>query len=354
MKNIFRIIAFTLILSLLMPGSVFCDTVDSIVAESVVGSWYGQYTGNHNDIYVERYMNMTIESIDDNGNFTEVAYVPTVEGQGYDYEYFNYKFEGKFDFSTNEFFMQGTKLMEHNSSTNWTMIPFDGSLYYTDSGELNVSGIADNNPEKEFLFARVSDWAKQEVTDANARGLIPESIKGKDLSKPITRAEFAAVSVQLYETLTGEEAEIVSIPFIDTLGSIDEDYIKKAYGLNIAIGTSDKLFEPDIAINREQLVTMLCRTIKKFKYDEWTIDTDSQYILDYSGVTKFADDENISDFAKPSVYYMVKMGIISGIDTTHFAPKNYTDEQEAEGYATATREQAIALSLRIYNASDNF
>ena len=37
---------------------------------------------------------------------------------------------------------------------------------------------------------------------------------------------------------------------------------------------------------------------------------------------------------------------------TRFAPKNTTSAQEASGYAMATREQAIALSLRIFKVSD--
>ena len=49
---------------------------------------------------------------------------------------------------------------------------------------------------------------------------------------------------------------------------------------------------------------------------------------------------------------MVKMGIINGIDDNRFAPRNTTKEEEANGYASATREQALAMSLRIYRLSD--
>ncbi len=329
----------------------------AITKDEILGSWYGQYTGSHStnsvfDGYVERYMNMTIEEIDDDGNFTGVSYVTTVEGQGYDDHWFNYECKGTVDFTTNEFFMQGTKITEQNSGTNWTLVPFTGTLSYNDSGELTVTGIAKNNEEQPFYFARVSDWAKTEVTDANALGLMPATMQGKDMSKPITRAEFAAVAVCLYEALAETEVQSVSTPFTDIAGNVDEESVQKAYGLNIAIGTSDTEFEPDTEINREQLATMLCRTIKKQKFAEWTYETDSEYFLDTAGVKLFDDDNEISDYAKASVYYMVKMGIINGIDDTHFAPQNMTDEQEANGYATATREQAIALSLRIYKLSD--
>ena len=97
---------------------------------------------------------------------------------------------------------------------------------------------------------------------------------------------------------------------------------------------------------------MLCRTIKKHKFDDWTFATDNEYYLDSEGVKKFADDADISDYARPSVYYMAKMGIVNGIGNNTFAPRNITSQQTAEGYANATREQAIALSYRIYNLSE--
>lgn len=80
-------------------------------------------------------------------------------------------------------------------------------------------------------------------------------------------------------------------------------------------------------------------------------DDDDSFYLDTSGIAKFEDDNEISDYAKPSVYYMAKFGIIKGVDETHFAPKNSTEWQKAVGYATATRELALIMALRIFNVS---
>ena len=41
---------------------------------------------------------------------------------------------------------------------------------------------------------------------------------------------------------------------------------------------------------------------------------------------------------------MVVNVIIKGIEGNRFAPKNTTAVQEAEGYANATREQALAIA----------
>ena len=43
-------------------------------------------------------------------------------------------------------------------------------------------------------------------------GLIPDGMKAEDLTRPITRAEFAAVSVRAYETLTGTKISPDGIP----------------------------------------------------------------------------------------------------------------------------------------------
>lgn len=341
-------IALTMLLSLI-PCTA---SADNLIKESILGSWYGQYVGHSGDVAVNRYMDMTVEKCDDDGNISGEAYITTVEGQGYDNQWVKYRFTGKINFATKDFHMQGTKKISGDSTSNWTLIPFDGKITYNEGGEMYVSGIADNTEDKPFSFGHVSDWAKSEITEANTYNLIPATMKNKDLSKPVTRAEFAAVSAQLYEILSGAEVEPVDTPFTDIADNADKTAIEKAYGLNITVGVSDTEFDPLSPINREQLATMLCRTIKKYKFEDWTFATDSEYYLDSEGVKIYDDDNNISDYAKPSVYYMRKMGVINGIGENTFAPKNITAEEEASGYATATREQALVLALRIYKLSD--
>ena len=160
------------------------------------------------------------------------------------------------------------------------------------------------------------------------------------------------MAVQLYETISGKKVTVAETPFVDISGNANKDSVEKAYGLGIVVGISHNEFSPDREISREELATMICRTIKKYKFADWTFATDDEYYLDSEGIKKFADDADISDYAKPSVYYMAKMEIIKGVDDTHFAPKNVTDSQKAKGYATATREQALAISLRVFKISD--
>lgn len=315
-------------------------------------SWFGTGVGTHNGKLVNRYHELTISECDREGNFTGTAKVTAIDGQGVDGQWGSFDIVGKIDFTANTIHIDSTRVTGSSGNYNWSSMKRDGTIQRNENGEIYISGFVDNDDKKPFFYARVSAWAQDEITQANVLGLIPNTLKDVDMTKRITRAEFAAVSVKLYESLSGKTSTAASTPFTDISGNSNRADIGKAYGLGIAVGVSDTEFAPDAAINREQLATMLCRTIKKYSFDGWTIDKDDQYYLDTSGASTFADDADISGYAKPSVYYMAKMGIINGVDSTHFAPKNITPEQEAKGYATATREQAIALSLRIYKLSD--
>ena len=130
--------------------------------------------------------------------------------------------------------------------------------------------------------------------------------------------------------------------------------IYQAYNANIAIGISKTEFAPKMNLNREQLATMLCRVIKKYKFPEWTVDNDDEYHMNGASRKKFADDADISDYAKDSVYFMSSIGIVQGVGNNKFAPKNTTSREEAEGYANATIEQAIAIANRVYKTKNLF
>lgn len=194
------------------------------------------------------------------------------------------------------------------------------------------------------LKEETSGWATGEIEKANALGLIPDSLKGADLTKPITRAEFAAVSVKVYENLSGTAAiPAVNNPFTDT----KDIEVLKAYNVGVTSGTSATTFAPNVLLNREQAAAMLTRVFKKVSLAGWTMATDSQFTLQYTKPAKFADDAKISDWAKDSVYFMAANGIINGTGNNNFSPKATTPAEQARNYASATREQALAIAVRM-------
>lgn len=196
-----------------------------------------------------------------------------------------------------------------------------------------------------------SQWFEDEAMGDNIdqgifQSLIPAELQNKDLTNDITRLEFCAVAVQLYEQMGGKklDASTLTTPFTDT----GADVVAKAYALGITNGVTDTSFDPYALISREQLATMLTRVYKALNLPGWTLATDSQFSLDYSGVTPFADDEYIHDYARPSVYFMVKNEVIKGMTETTFAPYNLTTYEEAIGYANASREQALIMAVRMF------
>jgi hypothetical protein len=206
------------------------------------------------------------------------------------------------------------------------------------------SNIVGNKPS-----FQASAWAQSELAEADALGLIPASLKDQDLTKKITRAEFAAVSVKVFEALTSTTAQpVANNPFTDT----SDPEVLKAFNVGITDGKNSKgdLFGPNDLLTREQAATMLTRVWKKVNFSGWTLKTDgnfdAQFKAAYSMPAKFDDDAKISPWAYDSVYFMAANHIVEGSNGT-FKPRAVTDAEKAIGYAQATREQALAIAVRM-------
>jgi len=215
--------------------------------------------------------------------------------------------------------------------------------YALDLGDFKMSGRSEDiyGPFSNVIsrnmpaWSEASAWATGELKKADDYGLIPDSLKGADMTKPITREEFAELAVKLYEKTTDTKATAASPnPFTDT----SNPEILKAFKLGITTGTSATTFAPKDLTNREQVATMLSRAIR-------VMAPDGDFSTD--GAPNFTDQKDISSWALEHVKFMSKNGIIKGADGK-FMPKATTTAQSAAGYATTTREQAIAMSVRSY------
>ena len=92
---------------------------------------------------------------------------------------------------------------------------------------------------------------------------------GKDMTAPVTRGEFAAISVNLFEAMTGGRAVMSSqCQFEDIADNENRNYILKAYNIGAVQGYSATEFAPDELITREQLATMLCRVYKRAEWPD--------------------------------------------------------------------------------------
>lgn len=218
-------------------------------------------------------------------------------------------------------------------------------MRYTYDGGTNVGAltsdwsniVAVNTP----AWESASTWATTELEQADDYNLIPDILKGKDLTKYINREEFAELAVLLYEQVTKTEATPVSPnPFKDT----NNPQILKAVTIGVTHGTSDTTFSPAVLITREQCAAMLFRDIQ-------AIDPKGDYNVE--GVADFPDQGNISSYAVQATKYMSKLGIIKGNSKGYFMPKATTDAEKAVGFGMATREAAIIMAKRTFEEHQN-
>ena len=171
-----------------------------------------------------------------------------------------------------------------------------------------------------------SEWAMEYMTRASEYGLIPEILTAADLSQNITRQEFAAASVLLYEAFVGAnlpDYEVQS-PFTDT----DDADILKAYSLGIVNGMGDGTFAPDATLTREQACTMLGRV---YELARQGVTAEGTFLP--QSAEQFSDHFEIFDYAKNYIYFFVSFGIIDGMGDGTFAPKD-----------TMTCEQALKIA----------
>ncbi len=184
-----------------------------------------------------------------------------------------------------------------------------------------------------------------DIDEATLNELVPTSLWNKDLTKNVTRTEFAGIAVNLYETLSGYTAEpVADNPFSDT----SNDDILKAYNLGITNGVSATQFDPYSYISRQDMATMLTRVYKKLYFSGWTLENDGNYTLAYDMPAPFADDALIAGYARDSVYFMYSQGILKGTNGYFYPYAAATNS--TVGYAT--REQAILTSVRYYSCNN--
>ena len=133
----------------------------------------------------------------------------------------------------------------------------------------------------------------------------------------------------------------------DTFTDTQEADALKAFNAGIMVGISATEFAPEELINREQAATALTRVFKRAMIPGWTFETDAQHPLKFDWPAAFSDDANISHWAREGVYFVAASGIMHGIGNNMFSPRAMTTAQQAAGYATATREGALIIALRM-------
>ena len=163
-----------------------------------------------------------------------------------------------------------------------------------------------------------SSWADESVGIAVWNGLVPPHLQS-NFTQAITRAEFAALAVSLYENRNGL---ITGRVFFD---DTQDDAVEKAAYIGIVQGVGNNRFNPNNNITRQEAAVLLTRVAGAIGAPLPRI------------VPTFYDFNSIAYWARESVGRVQPAEIMLGVGDNIFNP-----------HGSFTREQSIIAMLRVY------
>ncbi|WP_256759466.1 InlB B-repeat-containing protein [Cohnella sp. WQ 127256] len=157
-------------------------------------------------------------------------------------------------------------------------------------------------------FADVDNhWSKNAVNDLASRLIVNGADETHyDPNKAVTRAEFAAIIVRaLGLSDIGGTTEFTDVKSSDWYAGA----VSQAQEYGIINGYKDGTFRPANTITREEAMALIMRAMKLTGLETAVNATDIEATL-----SRFAGNEEISAWAKPSVALAAKIGIVNGSD----------------------------------------
>ena len=192
-----------------------------------------------------------------------------------------------------------------------------GVVYDAATGAIRDGGTTPVDPEP--AGDQPSSWAAEQVNAAISAGLVPEALQA-GYTSTATRAQFCALAVELYETVTGSEiAERAE--FTDTT----DVNVQKMAGLGVINGVGNGQFNPSGQLTREQAATILVRLADAMGHPL------------PEGTASFADNASIASWAIEAVGRAQAGGLMGGIGNNQFSPQG-----------AYTVEQSIMTAFRLY------
>ena len=169
------------------------------------------------------------------------------------------------------------------------------------------------------------EWAKENILSMYNNGYVTG--KGEEIFAPndkITREEFAAILVRSFG-INKQSADGLAF------GDIDKNawyagYIAAAKNTGIVNGVNNNAFGVGQPVTREQAAAMLQRAVAAV----------GKNILPTKSSAAFIDSIQISDYAYDAVIELAKAGVVSGVGSDTFLPRN-----------NATRAEAVVMISRL-------
>ena len=171
-----------------------------------------------------------------------------------------------------------------------------------------------------------SPWAQPELSRLYAMELLPPMLWSA-YKQNVTRAEFAALLVNVYEAVKGKNIDYPkNTNFLDIDGHVYEIEIRKAFKIELVAGVSETSFNPEGRITRQEAAKMICSFV--------TIMENLPMPSMMSSLAYYRDASMIAGWAVPFVAYAHDYDIMQGSDGK-FDPLN-----------NLTREQTLAMVYR--------
>jgi len=161
-------------------------------------------------------------------------------------------------------------------------------------------------------YTNVPDWGVGQYSNA----AIPDRLDGWNAGDKITREEFAEVIYKAFGNLMKNIAPAPDTTFTDTKNPA----VLWACAAQIIQGVGNNQFNPDALITRQDIAVMCMRTAMKETIPAYTIKEDGRYTIVFDDPPAFADENNISDYAKTAVHFMTAMDVIHGRGDGIFDP----------------------------------
>lgn len=188
----------------------------------------------------------------------------------------------------------------------------------------NATSVSATSP-KAFTDIEKS-YAFDAITSLSAQGVITGYEDGSfQPQRSISRQEWASVFVK---SLNWTSEPDTVLPFTD-VSPWAVPYVSALYHHQITNGISEKIFGVKQSITRQDIAVWYARYLGL---------TDN---VAEEGVATFADQADISDYAKSSVWLMEQLGLMQGNEQHLFAPKQ-----------PVQRQAAILVAYRVLQSGD--
>lgn len=159
-------------------------------------------------------------------------------------------------------------------------------------------------------------WYFDLVSDAVREGLM---VGGGDMNFMPNDKLSRAMMVRILYNMEGHPEVTEDQPATEFYDVHEDDWfasaVKWAYANGISQGYSDEWFGANDPVTRDQLVTLLYRYSDKYK--NYDVEVEGEVDL-----SRFADSDNISDYAEKAVEWAVSLGLIIGNEKGEISPRD--------------------------------